>query len=88
MDPAAPRKPSPPGAKVLDFDAALLAACPPDLREDVIAEAALLADAFAPEGRAEELRLMAETLTIDAREDGPDRARARLLAAALRQLAS
>lgn len=87
MEPASPRASSPPTAEVLDFDAALLAACAPELREELIVEAALLAGAFAPEGRAEELRVMAATLTSGAGEDATDRTRARLLAAALRQLA-
>jgi len=73
-------------AEVIDFEAALLAACPTERREEVIAEATLLADAFSPEGRAEELQAMASALT---QGGGPtDRPRARLLAAALRQLAS
>ena len=87
MEPAAPRASSPPTAEVLDFEAALLAACAPDLREELVAEAAMLADAFAPEGRAEELRLMAEALSSGVREEPADRTHARLLAAALRQLA-
>lgn len=87
MDPARPTHPSPPTAEVLDFDAALLAASAQDVREDVMAEAMLLADAFAPEGRAEELRLMAAALISGERGDPSDRARARLLAAALRRLA-
>jgi hypothetical protein len=73
------------GAQLIDFDTALLATCPPDRREELIAEAALLADAFAPEGRAEELRAMASAL---AHGGEADRTRARLLAAALRELAN
>jgi len=75
------------GAEVVDFDAVLLAACPAQDREDLIAEAAMLAEAFAPEGRAEELRAMASALARDARGAGLDRPRATLLAAALRKLA-
>ena len=47
----------------------------------------MLAEAFAPEGRAEELRVMAETLASGARDEEMDRERARLLACALRRLA-
>ena len=74
-------------AKVVDFDEALLAAAPSELREDLMAEAALLADAFAPEGRGEELRAMAATLSLGARDEEMDRSHARRLAAALRILA-
>ena len=73
------------GAEIIDFEAALLDACPTDRREELIAEATLLADALSPEGRFEELQAMASALTDG---DGADRPRARLLAAALRQLAN
>jgi hypothetical protein len=72
---------------VIDFEAALLDACSPDLREELMAEAALLADAFSPNGRAEELDAMAATLCAGARDEEMDRDRARRLAAALRTLA-
>ncbi|HEY0435921.1 MAG TPA: hypothetical protein VGC92_04730 [Phenylobacterium sp.] len=75
------------GAEVVDFDAALLAACPAQARADLIAEAAMLAEAFAPEGREEELRAMANALARDTCGAGRDRPHARLLAAALRKLA-
>ncbi|MFL5297780.1 MAG: hypothetical protein ACJ798_15495 [Phenylobacterium sp.] len=78
---------APASAQVLDFDAALLSACPTGLREDLMAEAALLANALAPEGRAEHLRAMAAALPLAADDEPVDRARARRLAAALRRLA-
>ena len=40
----------PPTAQVVNFDDAMLDACTPDQRSDLLAEAALLAQAFAPEG--------------------------------------
>jgi hypothetical protein len=87
MDRAKHRAGEPVSADVLDFDAAFLAACPPDVQEDLMAEAALLADAFAPEGPAGELRAMARTLSTGARDEEMDRTRAHQLAAALRRLA-
>ncbi len=74
-------------AKVVNFEDALLGACPPEARARVLAEAALLAEAFAPEGRSEQLTAMAEALTTDARDPDMDREHARRLAAALRRLA-
>lgn len=82
------RIPLPPaGAEILDFDEALLGACAPQFRARLLTEAAMLAEAFAPRGRAEQLRAMAQTLCSDQRDGGMSRARARRLAAALRHLA-
>jgi hypothetical protein len=83
------RRPDSPQAvgQIVDFDEALLAACPPDVRADLLAQASLLAQAFAPEGRAEQLEAMAASLSLGARDSKMGRAHARQLAAALRHLA-
>ncbi|MDB5462041.1 MAG: hypothetical protein JWP28_2559 [Phenylobacterium sp.] len=74
-------------AEVVQFDDALLDSCGPELRAELLTEASMLARAFAPEGRAEQLRAMAETLASGARDQEMDRTRARQLACALRCLA-
>lgn len=79
-------KPSPDEGNVVDFDEAFLDACPDIERRDLLAEAELLARAFAPEKRREELHAMAMTLTTGARDDEVGRVHARRLAAALRHL--
>ncbi len=74
-------------ANVVQFDNAVLETCGPELRAELMTEAAMLAEAFAPEGRAAELRAIAQVLVrgdLDA-EMGGDRARR--LACALRMLA-
>lgn len=73
--------------EVVDFDEALLDACPPDQLAEVMAEARLLADAFAPEGRAAERANLAGSLQSGVRDLEFGRAHARLLAAALHRLA-
>lgn len=73
--------------QILDFDEALLDACPADLRADLLIEAAMLAQAFAPEGRAEQLTDMAASLSGGLRDAEMGRVHARQLAAALRHLA-
>jgi len=73
--------------KILDFDEALLDACPPELRADLLTEAAMLAQAFAPEGRAVQLNDMAASLSRGLRDAEMGRVHARQLAAALRHLA-
>ena len=84
----APRPDSlPTDGKVVDFDEALFDALPADLRADLLTEAAMLAQAFAPEGRADELREMAEALSRGLRDAEMGRVHARQLAAALRHLA-
>lgn len=77
----------PPTAEVLDFDGALLDALPPEVRSQLMSEAALLAQAFAPAGRSEELEIMARTLSAGEHDAEMDRKHARGLAAALRRLA-
>ena len=74
-------------ADVVDFDEALLDSYSPELRSELMAEAALLAQAFAPEGRVEELKAMAHALSSGRSDGEMDRKHARGLAAALRRLA-
>jgi hypothetical protein len=74
-------------AEVVQFDDALLDACGPELRAELITEAAMLAEAFAPEGRNEQLEAMAAALVSGVRDEEMDRMRARRLACALRCLA-
>ncbi len=50
-------------AEVVNFDEAMLDACPADLRANLLAEAAMLAHAFAPEGDPEHLLAMAHALS-------------------------
>jgi hypothetical protein len=75
------------GGQIVDFDEALLDACPPEKREQLMAEAALLATAFAPEGRAGQLATLARDLQAGVRDLEFGRAHARRLAAALRRRA-
>lgn len=74
-------------ADIIDFEKVLLDACPAELRADLLTEASMLADAFAPEGRAEQLEAMATALSCGQRDAEIGRTRARRLAAALRRLA-
>lgn len=76
-----------PRAEIIDFDQALLNRCTPELRAELLAEATLLAQAFAPEGGPDDLIEMARILTAGDRDAEFGRARARKLAAALRRLA-
>lgn len=87
MDHARKTRPQAPTAEVVDFDQALLDSYPPELRGELIAEAQMLAQAFAPEGRTEELECMARALSLGRNDADMDRKRARGLAAALRRLA-
>lgn len=73
--------------EVVDFDEALLDACPAAALAEVMAEAALLAEAFAPQGRAAQIVELAASLQSGVRDLEFGRAHARLLAAALRRLA-
>jgi hypothetical protein len=82
-----PRTDQPREAEVIQLDEALLGACGPELRTALLAEAAMLAEAFAPEGRTEQLQAMAATLASGARDAEMDRKRALQLACALRCLA-
>ncbi len=74
-------------AEVVQLDDVMLEACGPALKTQLMIEAAMLAEAFAPEGRTEQLLAMAATLASGARDDEMDRVRARQLACALRCLA-
>ena len=74
-------------AEVVQFDDALLDACGPELRAELITEAAMLAEAFAPEGRTEQLLAIAAALASGARDEEMDSMRARQLACALHCLA-
>jgi hypothetical protein len=71
-------------AEVVQLDDARLEACGPELRAELLSEAAMLAEAFAPAGGAEQLLALAATLAADARGDEMGSARARQLACALR----
>jgi hypothetical protein len=74
-------------ANVVDFDEALLDACPPEALAQVMTEAQMLARAFAPDGRARQIEELAGSLQSGVRHLAAGRAHARLLAAALRRLA-
>jgi hypothetical protein len=87
MDQAAPDQDPRPKGEVIDFDEALLSACPGRERVEVMAEATLLAQAFAPDGRAEQIASLARALQSGVRDLEIGRAHARRLAAALRRLA-
>lgn len=80
------KKATAPQAEILDFQAALLSACPREERENLLREARLLTYAFAPTGRKSELLAMAEALLLSDRDQDFPRARARKLAAALHVL--
>jgi hypothetical protein len=71
-------------AEIVQLDDVMLRACPPALRAQLLVEAAMLAEAFAPEGRTEQILAMAATLAAGARDEEMDRERARRLACALR----
>lgn len=75
------------GAEIIDFDDALLNACAPEIRADLMLEARLLAGVFAPDGTAEALGRMAGQLSAGERDAEMDRAHARRIAAALKRLA-
>ncbi len=86
MEPAKHEQTPRRSAEIIDFDDAVLRACSPDLRDELAAEAKLLASALPHAGRPDELRAMAQSVAAAARQsDGG--ARARLLAASLRDLA-
>jgi hypothetical protein len=71
-------------AEVVQLDDVMLQACGPALRAQLLVEAAMLAEAFAPEGRTEQILAMAATLAAGARDEEMDLERARRLACALR----
>ena len=74
--------------EVIDFDEALLDACPAAERADLLTEARIIAHAFAQTGTAGELEQLAETLSKGAKDSEMARAHARKLAAALKRLAA
>lgn len=76
----------PPPCEVIDFDEALLAACPAEVQADLLAEAHLLAGAFS-DGGTEDLEAMAVTLSAGGRDAELGRAHARKLACALKRIA-
>jgi hypothetical protein len=73
--------------EVIDFDDALLDACPAEEKAELLTEARIIAKAFAAEGGVEELHEMAETLSTGFREAEMQRTHARKLSAALKRLA-
>jgi hypothetical protein len=84
----APRPDAPlAGGEIIDFDEALLAACPPGERARLMTEAAMLAQALAPRGRTTQLEALAQDLQSGVRDLQYGRAHARRLAAALRRMA-
>jgi hypothetical protein len=83
----APRDEMLAGGEIIDFDEALLDACPEAERRQLMTEAAMLAQAFAPSGRAAKLDALAGELQSGVRDLEYGRAHARRLAAALRRLA-
>ena len=87
MDSTSENDVGPPTAQVVNFDEALLDACSGDQRTDLLAEAAMLAQAFAPDGEPEHLLAMAQVLSSGERDSEMGRNHARRLAAALRHLA-
>lgn len=76
-----------PGDKVINLDEALLETCSGEERQDLLGEAILLAETFAPEGGRPELLAMAQTLTAAPQGDPAERRHTRKLAATLRDLA-
>lgn len=87
MDSASKNGGKPAIAQGVNFDEALLGACPADMRADLLAEAAMLAQAFAPEGDPAHLLAMAQVLSSGERDSEIGRNHALRLAAALRHLA-
>ena len=73
--------------EIVDFDEALLDACPAEELAELMREAGLLAQAFAPEGRAAQIRALASELQSGLRHLERGRRHAVHLAAALRRLA-
>jgi hypothetical protein len=82
------RKKTPGGnGEVVDFDEALLDACPAEERQALMTEANMLAKAFAPHPCVRELETLARKLQSEAAELEAGRAHAHRLAAALRRIA-
>jgi hypothetical protein len=72
--------------EIVDFDEALLDACSPEERTDLMTEARILAHALG-EADLDKLEALARDLSVGARDQDMDRAHARKLSAALRRLA-
>jgi hypothetical protein len=87
MEQAPSSQPPSDGGQIVDFDEALLDACPQDRFDAVMAEARLLAEAFAPGAGAGGIEPLAQELQSGVRDLEYGRAHARLLAAALHRLA-
>lgn len=77
-----------PTCEVIDFDEALLDACPTEERSELLTEARIVAHAFARTGTPDELQALAESLSTGGKDSEMARAHARKLAAALKRLAS
>ena len=73
--------------QIVDFDEALLDACPAQQRADLMAEAELLVGVFAPGRDAAVLEGIAVQLSAGHRDAEMNRAHARRLAAALKRIA-
>lgn len=71
---------------VVDFDDALLDACSSEERAELMTEAKILAHALG-EADLGKLEILAQELSVGARDQDMDRAHARKLSAALRRLA-
>lgn len=84
----APRRDEPHASgDIVDFEEALLDACPIELQVELMTEAAMLAALFKPEERAARVAALAQELRTTTREAAMPRPRARKLAAALKRLA-
>lgn len=71
--------------EIVDFDDALLDACSPEERCELMTEARILAHALG-EADLSGLQALAQDLSVGARDQEMDRAHARKLSAALRRL--
>jgi hypothetical protein len=74
--------------QIVSFDEALLDTCAPELKAELLGEAQLLIQAFAPDCRCDEVEAMAQALSRGGRDAEMDRERARRLAAALRHISN
>lgn len=72
--------------EIVDFDDALLDACPPEERAELMIEARILAHALGEAGGAA-LETLANDLSVGVRDEEMDRAHARKLSAAIHRLA-
>ena len=76
-----------PTGQIVDFDEAMLDACPAEDRDNLLNEAHLLASVFAPGGTRADLQGIAAQLSGGVRDAEMGRHHARRLAAALKRLA-